>query len=106
MDTGDKISFVQGFLAFLVLLSMILVFFYFLTHEPAPLGAPPEVQEHSTSTPRVEEQTNHVIVGSKGARPYMDFGGVGMTYGGKMGIEIAPNLIMDFDGGLNYGFGF
>lgn len=32
---------------------------------------------------------------------------LGMTYGGKLGIEIVPNLVIPFDGsGLNLGFGF
>lgn len=32
--------------------------------------------------------------------------GIGITYGGKMGIEIAPGLVLDFDGNLSPGFGF
>lgn len=33
--------------------------------------------------------------------------GVGMTYGGKTGIEVAPGLIMRFDGkGMQPGYGF
>lgn len=33
-------------------------------------------------------------------------GGMGMTYGGKVGIELAPGLVMDFDGNVSPGFGF
>ncbi len=32
--------------------------------------------------------------------------GVGMTYGGKMGIEVSPGLVIDSDGELGLGFGF
>lgn len=33
-------------------------------------------------------------------------GGIGMTYGGKVGIELAPGLVMGFDGKVGPGFGF
>ena len=29
-----------------------------------------------------------------------------MTYGGKMGIEVSPGLVIDSDGELGLGFGF
>lgn len=38
---------------------------------------------------------------------YDNYGGMGMTYTGKMGLEIAPGMVMDFDNGeLQPGFGF
>lgn len=35
-----------------------------------------------------------------------DSSGIGMTYGGKLGVEIAPGLVMGFDGSIRLGFGF
>lgn len=34
------------------------------------------------------------------------YGGIGMTYGGKLGVEISPGLVLDFDGNLSFGYGF
>lgn len=33
-------------------------------------------------------------------------GGLGMTYGGKLGVELAPGLVLGFDGSIGLGFGF
>lgn len=38
--------------------------------------------------------------------PYDTYGGIGMGFNGKLGIELAPGLILGFDGGLTPGFGF
>lgn len=32
--------------------------------------------------------------------------GLGMTYGGRLGIEIAPGLVYGFDGSIGLGYGF
>lgn len=33
-------------------------------------------------------------------------GRLGMTYGGRLGVELAPGLVMGFDGSIGLGFGF
>lgn len=37
---------------------------------------------------------------------YDTYGGLGMGYNGKLGIELAPGLVLGFDGNLTPGFGF
>ena len=32
--------------------------------------------------------------------------GLGMTFTGKLGVELAPGIVMSFDGELGVGFGF
>ena len=39
-------------------------------------------------------------------QPYDTYGGIGMGFNGQLGIELAPGLILGFDGGLTPGFGF
>lgn len=38
--------------------------------------------------------------------PYDTYGGLGMGYNGTLGIELAPGLVLGFDGNLTPGFGF
>jgi hypothetical protein len=69
-------------LAALALLPMLLLA---SCDEPTPRDNP--------ATPQVTGETD-------------DSSGLGMTYGGKMGLQIAPGLVMGFDGKISPGFGF
>jgi hypothetical protein len=64
-----------------------------------------KVEVPSPETQIADETTR--LQSSDRSFPDREAGGLGMTYGGKLGIQLSPFLVIPFDGsGLNVGFGF
>lgn len=55
-------------------------------------------------TPRDTASKQHVP--KDRPAPQRPSGGIGMGFNGKLGIELAPGLVMGFDGSIGPGFGF
>jgi hypothetical protein len=61
----------------------------------------------ATLEPRECESLNPPPARTTAVRQEREAGGIGMTYTGKLGIEIAPGIVMPMSGGgLQPGFGF
>lgn len=54
---------------------------------------------------RTTVDTQHPPLEQEVAPVERGVGGIGLTYGGRLGMEIAPGLVLGFDGKLGFGFG-
>lgn len=64
----------------------------------------------SPDEPRVTESIKKDTVPKKDAQKTREKedqrSGLGISTSGKLGVELAPGIILDFDGGISPGFGF